>query len=279
MTSRCNCGKEFFEERSLLQHQKDAHGMDTSEKLRELAELKNEVQESKVSYKKPSLRLKYALIAIAVVVILAVGIFAFQLSATGSVAQEFTEAQTNEFGTLTAGGTQNVRFLETGDSNAKNIIEEFGDYECPFCMRFHLTTFPQLKKDFIDTGKARYVFKDFPLSHAHLNAQKASEAAHCAAEQGKYEEYHDKLYQNSYVGEKWANRPATTIFKRYASELGLDKERFNKCLDGGAKEKEVRANLEEGQRKGVSGTPSFFVNGRLVVGAQPYHVFAQMLNR
>ncbi|MBI4154160.1 DsbA family protein [Candidatus Woesearchaeota archaeon] len=170
-------------------------------------------------------------------------------------------------------------FLELGDPNAPNVIEEFGDYECPFCTRFHTTTFGQLKKDFIDTGKARYVFKDFPLTHAHFNAQKAAEAAHCAADQGEYEEYHDKLYENSFSGDSWANKPAINVFKKYAAGLGLNTEQFNKCLDSGSKSADVRANLAEGQRRGISGTPGFFVNGRFVSGAQPYHVFAQLMRQ
>lgn len=198
-----------------------------------------------------------------VIAILAV-FFVLQPPATGAAVQG-------------SNSIQSVKFLELGDPTAPNLIEEFGDYECPFCARFHTTTFGQIKKDYIDTGKARYVFKDFPLTHAHFNAQKAAEASHCAADQEKYAEYHDKLYQNSYSGDRWGNKPSTNLFRKYAADLGLDTEKFNKCLDSGSKAGDVRANLAEGQQRGVSGTPAFFVNGHFVSGAQPYHVFAQLL--
>ncbi|MBI4170995.1 MAG: DsbA family protein, partial [Candidatus Aenigmarchaeota archaeon] len=205
----------------------------------------------------------YYIYGLGVLVLIIAGFFFLQPTATGAVV---SESRVNAAG-----------FLELGDQNAPNLIEEFGDYECPFCMRFHTTTFGQIKKDYIDTGKARYIFKDFPLTHSHINAQKAAEAAHCAADQGKYEEYHDKLYGNSYSGDSWANKPAISIFKKYAADLGLDTSRFNKCLDNGEKASVVKANLEEGQRRGISGTPGFFVNGRYISGAQPYNVFAQLM--
>lgn len=261
MAFKCGCGKEFFQEESLLQHQKDAHGIDTSQKLHQIAELrKSEIPKPRRDFFQ--IPKKYFLIFVAFVAVAA--IFLLYTQSTGAATQN-NDVQVD------------ASFLEIGDPNAPNVIEEFGDYECPFCARFHLNTFEQLKTDFIDTGKAIYIFKDFPIASTHINAQKASEAAHCAADQGKYLEYHDKLYQNSYSGDKWSNKPAINIFKKYAADIGLDIEKFNKCLDSGEKADEIRANFEEGKRRGVSGTPSFFVNGKLVVGAQPYNVFRQML--
>ncbi len=265
MAFSCGCGRNFDEETSLLQHERDAHSKDTNERLRKIAEGKKLAEKKKEAGRaKPRSRVPYAIGAMALVAVVVL-FFSLQAPPTGAAAQDIPVGS--------------VRFLELGSPGAPNVIEEFGDYECPFCARFHTQTFSQLKKDFIDTGKARYIFKDFPLSHAHFNAQKAAEAAHCAADQGKYLEYHDKLYSNSYTGDRWASKPAAAVFKKYAADLGLDTAQFNKCLDSGVKAGIVRAGLAEGQNKGVSGTPSFFVNGRLISGAQPYHVFAQLLAR
>ncbi|MBI4174222.1 MAG: DsbA family protein [Candidatus Aenigmarchaeota archaeon] len=263
MAFRCGCGKDFSHEQSLLQHQRDAHGQDTSARLMEIIKSeKSKPESARESHKIP----RYYIYGLGVLALVMAGFFFLQPAATGAAVSDISDNK-----------AASAKFLEVGDIDAQNVIEEFGDYECPFCTRFHTTTFTQLKKDFIDTGKARYIFKDFPLAHAHFNAQKAAEAAHCAGEQGKYEEYHDKLYQNSYSGDKWGNRPAINAFKKYATDLGLDAGQFNKCLDSGSKSADVRANLAEGQQRGVSGTPSFFVNGRFVSGAQPYSVFAQMM--
>ena len=265
MAFSCSCGRNFDEEASLLQHERDAHSMDTNERLRKIAEEKKLAGKNKEAGRtKPRSKAPYAIGAMALVAAVVL-LFSLQAPPTGAAAQDIS------------GGP--VRFLELGSPGAPNVIEEFGDYECPFCARFHTQTFGQLKREFIDTGKARYIFKDFPLTYAHPSAQKAAEAAHCAADQGKYEEYHDRLYSNSYSGDRWGSRPAASAFRKYAADLGLDAAQFSKCLDSGEKAGAVRAGLAEGQRRGVSGTPSFFVNGRFVSGAQPYHVFAQLLNR
>lgn len=152
-----------------------------------------------------------------------------------------------------------------GDPDAPITIIEFSDFECPFCGRFNSQTLPELQKEYIDTGKARLVFRDFPLSF-HANAQKASEAAECANDQGKFWEMHDIIFENQ-------RALTNSDLKGYASQLGLDTAKFNNCLDSGEKEAEVKADLAAGSKAGVSGTPTFFVNGRKLVGAQPFAAF------
>jgi protein-disulfide isomerase len=156
-----------------------------------------------------------------------------------------------------------------GDDDAPVTIVEFSDYECPFCGRHFQQTYPQLKADYIDTGKVRLVFRDFPLSF-HPSAQKAAEAAECAGDQNKYWEMHDKLFQNQQA-------LGVTNLKQYAADLGLNTGTFNSCLDSGKYAQEIQADMADGSAAGVSGTPSFFINGRLVVGAQPYQVFQQAI--
>lgn len=152
-----------------------------------------------------------------------------------------------------------------GDPNAPITIIEFSDYECPFCQRFYLTTYQQIVENYIDTGKVNLVYRDFPLSF-HQNAQKAAEAAECAGEQGKYYEMHDLLFEKGVEG-------GIDSFKNYASEIGLNQAEFDECLDSGKMESEVKKDFADGQALGISGTPSFIINGKILVGAQPYSVF------
>jgi len=151
-----------------------------------------------------------------------------------------------------------------GPEDATVTIVEFSDFQCPYCSRFAVETYPQIKQQYGD--KVRFVFRDFPLTQIHENAQKASEAAQCANEQGKFWEYHDKLFASQ------AALDAASL-KSYASELGLDSATFDQCLDTGKYTDEVQKDLQEGAGYGVQGTPSFFINGLLVSGAQPFASF------
>ena len=157
-----------------------------------------------------------------------------------------------------------------GDDNAPITIIEFSDFECPFCGRFYTQTLPQLEENYIKTGKAKLVFRDFPLSF-HQNAQKASEAAECAKDQDKFWEYHDHLFVNQ-------QSLSDSALKGYAKTLGLDTAKFDKCLDSGEKASEVQADFAAGSAAGVSGTPSFFINGVKLVGAQPFAAFQQIID-
>jgi protein-disulfide isomerase len=158
-----------------------------------------------------------------------------------------------------------------GDINAPVTIIEFSDFECPFCTRFYKNTLPQLKKDYIDTGKARLVYRDFPLGF-HSNAQKSAEAAECADDQNKFSEMHDKLFDEGVSG-------GVTSFKQFAKDLGLNTAEFDNCLDSGKYSEEVQKDLEDGQSLGVSGTPTFFINGKKLVGAQPFEAFKQIIDQ
>lgn len=158
-----------------------------------------------------------------------------------------------------------------GVENAPVTIIEFSDFECPFCARFVEQTLPQIKENYIKAGKVKLVFRDFPLPF-HQNAKKAHEAAECADEQGKYWEYHDLLFKNyqSLIVEN---------LKKYAQEMKLDVAKFNECLDSGRMGAEVEKDLRDGANYGVSGTPTFFINGIELVGAQPYSAFAEIIEQ
>ncbi|HHB89763.1 MAG TPA: hypothetical protein ENK60_00485 [Anaerolineae bacterium] len=163
-----------------------------------------------------------------------------------------------------------------GDPNAPVVIVEFSDYQCPFCLRHYQQTMPQLKKEYIDTGKVLYVFKDFPLSF-HEQAMPAAMAAECAGEQGQYWEMHDKLFSER---DKWNENPdVNNIMKQFAQELGLNMDAFNACFDSGKYEDEILADMHEGIAAGVQGTPAFFINGQFISGAQPFEVFKQVIDQ
>lgn len=160
-----------------------------------------------------------------------------------------------------------------GKDNAKVTFVEFGDFQCTFCQRFINDTFGQLKSQYIDTGKMKVIYRYFPLPF-HVNAQKAAEAAECAYRQGKFWEYHDLLYKN---GQGDGTGLAAADLKKYAGDLGLDTGSFNTCLDSGAAAATVAQDVKDGQAAGVNGTPTFFVNGKQIVGAQPTDTFDQAI--
>ena len=173
-----------------------------------------------------------------------------------------------------------------GDKDAKVTIIEFSDYQCPFCRKFWTETFNQLKKDYIDTGKVKFVYRDFPLGF-HPNAGPAAQAAECARDVGDgdeaYFKMHDKIFQeqNKLDGGDPNNGPVqSTVFdgwdlKKWAKDLGYDIEN---CLDSGKYASEVQNDESDGQASGVSGTPGFFINGKPLSGAQPYSVFKQLID-
>lgn len=162
-----------------------------------------------------------------------------------------------------------------GEIDAPVVIVEFTDFQCPFCSRHFVQTYPQIKADYIDTGKVRYVFMDFPLSSIHPQAQLAAEAARCARDQDAYLPMHDILFSRQ---DEWGGRDdAGEVFTSYAGELALDTNVFTDCLNNGQHEAAVLADLEQGARLGVDGTPAFFLNGHFVSGAQPYEVFQQAI--
>ena len=156
-----------------------------------------------------------------------------------------------------------------GKKNAKVTIIEFSDFQCPFCKRSR-DTIEKIKKEY--PNDVKIVYRDFPLVF-HPKAPKASEAAECAHEQGKFWEMHDKIYEGA------PDKLEVEDFKGYAKDLKLNTSKFDKCLDSDKYASEVKKDFEDGQKAGVSGTPTFFVNGRKLVGAQPYEQFKSLIDK
>jgi protein-disulfide isomerase len=160
-----------------------------------------------------------------------------------------------------------------GNKDAKANLIVFSDFQCPFCEQFYTDVLPQLKTNYIDTGKAKLAFRHYPLSQIHPNAQKAAEASECANEQDKFWDYHDILFKNQQEWSPLEKDAVQTKFTEYATTLGLDGGSFSECLSSGKMADKVKADLDAGNNAGVQGTPATFVNGMLVSGAVPFSEF------
>jgi len=170
-----------------------------------------------------------------------------------------------------------------GAKSAKVTIVEFSDYQCPRSSEYFNWTMRQIVDDYVRTGKVKYVFRDFPLESIHPLALKAAEGAHCAGEQDKYWEMHDRLLRNQMAID-------VKVLLLHAKMLGLDLPKFQQCLDSGKYTATVRESAVEGRRAGVPGTPGFFLGltdpnepvlkaVAYVDGAQPYTVFKEAIDR
>ena len=162
------------------------------------------------------------------------------------------------------GAATSHALLERGETVVG--IDNVNDYYDP---RLKEARLARLRETYGD--KVRVVWKDFPLTQIHPQAFKAAEAGHCAAEQGKFWEYHDKLF-----GNQQALQP--DFLKQYAKDAGMDAEKFGTCLDSSKYAERVRDSVAAGSQLGVSSTPTVFVNGRMLEGAQPYDVFSSIID-
>jgi protein-disulfide isomerase len=178
----------------------------------------------------------------------------------------------DDFGNLPVGDPAPVdpaRDHIWGKTDAKVTLIEYSDFECPFCHR-HYETMKQIKAAY--PNDIRIIFRHFPLSF-HAEAQKAGEASECAADQGKFWEMYEVIFQANTAGDM-----SVAKWKQAAADLKLDTAKFNNCLDSGEKASRVSEDLNEGSMAGVEGTPATFVNGQLVSGALPFDSFKQIID-
>lgn len=157
-----------------------------------------------------------------------------------------------------------------GDTSAPVTITEFSDFQCSFCKKFWAETLPRLKEMYIKPGRVRFIYRHLAILGEH--SVQAALAAECAGEQGKFWEYHDRLFA--------AQGPLAFTrakLKRYAQELNLDGDAFSRCLESGKYMKKVEGETGAGQFLGARGTPTFFINGRLLIGAHPFETFEAVI--
>jgi protein-disulfide isomerase len=154
-----------------------------------------------------------------------------------------------------------------GPKDAPVVVVEFSDFQCPYCKTV-VGTLKALAAKY--PTQVKWVFRDFPIAALHPGAAKAHEAARCAGDQGKFWEYHDLLFEKS-------PQHSPAELKQYAQDLQLDAAKFGQCLDAATHQEAVSSDMEEGARLGVTGTPSFFINGRALVGNQPLAAFEKVI--
>jgi protein-disulfide isomerase len=218
----------------------------------------------------------YLAIPIAVAIIaLAYFLYPQEVRSNQSILQTSTENKPSQ-PTLQALAENGSPLL--GSPNAKITIIEWGDYQCTYCHAFHQNTKDQLIQQYVDSGKANFIFRDFPLNGP--DSVLAAEASYCANDQAKYWQYHDELY-NNWGGERtgWVNQKS---LDQFATNVGLDIVEFDKCVNTRKYEQKVLDNQRAGQDIGIDGTPSFIIFSdkkvTKIVGAQPFSVFKQVLD-
>lgn len=165
-----------------------------------------------------------------------------------------------------------------GSDNAKVTIVEFSDFQCPFCEKYFTDTDGQIQDQYVKTGKVKFVYRHFPLSSIHPNAQKAAEAAECANEQDQFWNFHDTLFKNQ---ETWADMSASDAedaWVGYAGQLGMDTDQFKSCIDTDKYKSAVDKDTAAGDKAQVDGTPAFFINGYRLTGAQPFSEFQTVID-
>ncbi len=170
-----------------------------------------------------------------------------------------------------------------GNPDAPITIVEFSDFQCPFCARFHTQTLPSILEEYIEQGKVKLVFRDFPIQSIHPNALPASVAAECANDQNKFREMHDTLFEKQSEWNKLETTEALSLFSQYASDMQLDQEIFDSCLTSGKHISEIKKDLDDGKEYGVTGTPGFFVGNDQIgfvelKGAQPFESFKKVID-
>ena len=170
-----------------------------------------------------------------------------------------------------------------GEATAPVTLIEYSDYQCPFCQRHFSTVMPELVKAYVETGKLKYVMREMPIPSIHPQATKASQAALCAGEQGKYWQMHDLIFGNQ-------KQMAPDDLKAHAQSLGLDVDVFNACLDGDKYAEQIGSDRAEAQKLGIRGTPSFMIGKtdsadpnkvkatKVIRGAVPLAAFTQAID-
>jgi protein-disulfide isomerase len=169
-----------------------------------------------------------------------------------------------------------IKTRSKGSPSAPVTVYEMSDFQCPFCRRFALETFRSLEREYISTGKVRWVFVNFPLTSIHANAVAAAGTALCASRQGSFWPVHDLLYTYQ---DTWAplKEPGPFLLS-LADSAGISKAKLLECVKSPTTESEIRYEAQGAERAGASSTPTFYIEGGLLAGAQPLPIFRQVLD-
>jgi len=246
------CDREFNTEQGLAQHMSDKHGVSSHEKKEAKKEERNKEQQTASSGAKRKKTFRNAVIVVVLIAVVAgIAWVAMNYSSDGYVPS------------LSGGNS-------IGAENASVVMVEYSDFQCPFCGSFYADAEKQIIETYVDTGKVKFIYKHFPLTRTHAYAQKAAEASECAAEQGKFWEYHNMLFENQ-------NSLYLTSLKSYAATLGLNTTQFDTCLDSGAMQQRVSNDYNEGVSRGVGSTPTFFINDIKIDGARSFSAYQSVI--
>src|SRR5881394_2609397 len=171
-------------------------------------------------------------------------------------------------------GTDPLAARTKGTATAPVTVYEMSDFQCPFCRRFAIETFPTLEKEYIATGKVRWIFINFPLTSIHPNSVAAAELAMCAARQDAFWPIHDLLYHTQ---ESWAPlKDPVPFMLGLTDSVKLDRKKVLSCLSSPAIRTAVQTDAEGAARSGAQSTPAFYIEGGLLTGAQPLKFFRQI---
>ena len=174
--------------------------------------------------------------------------------------------------------------ISKGELDAPISIIEFGDFQCPYCQSFATDTEPQIQTTYIDTGKVKFIFMEYPMQDVHTNAMAAALAAECANEQGKFWIYHDILYSQQ---SHWENLDANEVPKTLttlAADIGLNKQALGTCIDSKKYENKIIKQMEEGINNHIDATPTFYVGNDKIgytqlSGTYPFAVFQRIIDQ
>ncbi len=199
-----------------------------------------------------------------------VGYIAWGRKSTAAVAQQPAAQQQAAAPTYRRYDIPTEGFYSLGPADAPITIVEFSDYQCPYCERWHTQVYNQLMAAY--PGKIRFVYRNLPLTQIHPQAMPAAEAAMCAGEQNAYWQFHDRLFNNQ-------DLLGDDFYSQVATDLGLDMTTFNQCRETHKFQSTIQADMDFAIGLGVQSTPTFFINGLAMVGAQPLSSFTQLIDK
>ena len=235
------------------------------------------IEEDTVTFKRSHLYAVLTVLAFAAGVLL--GYVVWGMESTGATVLSAQSASQSTGPVVEAPVTQQPQYTRydiptensyaLGPADAPITIVEFSDYQCPFCRRWHAEVYEPLLAAY--PGKIRLVYRNLPLTSIHPDALGAAEAAMCAGEQDVYWKYHDKLFSSESLG--------NSVYLQYAQELGLNMPAFEACLNDHKYQKTIESDSDFAINLGIRSTPTFFINGLAVVGAQPLDVFKQVIDK